>query len=282
MNETINVTIRLDAPLAHGAFSDSSAGNMSLLRREPVVALPGAPRVPCVSGNALRGVVRRIVMRGLFDAAGVSRGKWADQGRSRQWDRMYAALANGGHLERPDASVDPERIRGLRRSLPPLSVLGAAMYRYMLTGRLRAGWCWPVCRETVEAGLAGAAAVGERALVGAEDLVTETSLVRHVDRDQQNPETSGVTPMPTTVEAIAAGAVLQSRMDFERGTDDVQRGVIAWGLDRVRQLGGKGGAGLGAVRIEHDGDPAPYEAWLEEAASGLGAVLGELADDLSR
>ena len=74
----ITATIHLRAPLAHGSFSDHGAGNATLLRREPVVSLPGAPRVPCVSGNALRGVLRREIMRGLFDVASVSRGRWAD------------------------------------------------------------------------------------------------------------------------------------------------------------------------------------------------------------
>lgn len=240
----ITVTIRAKAPLAHGAYSDLGAGNMTMLRREPVVGLPGAPLVPCLSGNALRGVLRRIVMRGLFAAAGISRHDWVAEGRAKQWDRLYAALANGGHLERPDARVDPDQIRALRADVPPLSVFGAALYRYMLPGRMRVGFCWPICDETVTAGLVGPRDV----TVGAEDLVTETGLVRHVDREHQSPEASGVTPMPTTVECFATGTVLESTISTD-GATDVEAACIAWGLDRITTLGAKSAAGLGDVEI---------------------------------
>jgi len=275
----IAISIRLLSPLAHGSFSDASAGNMTLFRREPIVGLPGNPRVPSVSGNSLRGILRRGVMRDVFARAGISRNAWMAEGRGRQWDRLYAALANGGHLEKPDASIDPVSFRQMRTNLPPLSVLGAAMYRWVLPGRTRFGWLWPVCSETVAAGLVEG---GEEPLIDAESLMSETSLVRHIEREQHDPEQSGVTPMPTTTETLSAGTLLRGRVDFDNGTSDVEKGVIAWGLGQITHLGGKGGAGFGMVRIEHDGDPAPYVAWLAQATPGLGAVLTILADELAK
>jgi hypothetical protein len=57
-----------NAPLAHGSFGES-AGNATLIRRMAIVSLPGMPRVPVVSGNALRGTLRRLIMRELFATA---------------------------------------------------------------------------------------------------------------------------------------------------------------------------------------------------------------------
>lgn len=255
----ITATIRLLAPLSHGAFGDGNEGNAVLLRREPIVSLPGFPRVPCLSGNSLRGRLRRVTMRALLDTAGITRAKMVAEGHSKRWDRLYAALANGGHLDGSEARVNPERVRELRATLPPLSVYGAALYSWMMPGRARVGFGWLVCAETIEAGL-----VTSTTTASAEEQVTEIGHVRHIDRTEQDPEQSGVTPMPVTIEAIGAGARLQSRIRLERGWSTLEASCVAWGLDQVQDLGAKAGAGLGVVEIDHDGDGSDYAAWLAE------------------
>lgn len=276
---SMQVTIECKAPLFHGAFGES-AGNASLLRRMAVVSAPGHPRVPVVSGNALRGILRRIVMRDLLarcelDRASVEPGKW---------DRLYAAIANGGHLERAEKRVDPDAIRALRDALPPLSVFGAALYSWLLAGHMSVGFLWLVCRESVEGGLIEDDG-REDCRRGAEEMVEEVSLVRHVDREDQSPELSGVTPMPTTVEAIAAGSRLRSSIRFAAHASEVERSAVAYGLARLEQgsIGGKGGAGFGrvTVRVDGDADVAPYSAWLSEIGHAREALLA-LAEELAR
>lgn len=268
----IRVSIRLMAPLSHGTFDASDIGNASAIRREPIVGLDGCPRVPVVSGNALRGRIRRVVMRDLL-----GRGKARERLTGARWDRLYAALANGGHLDRSEPSISPERIRALRESLPALSVLGSALYSWMLPGRCSVGLCWPVCAETISAGLT--VAPDGLPVLAAEDLVTEISHTRHIDRDEHDPAVSGVTPMPVTVEALCTGAVLQSDVLFEPAATSVEQSVIAYGLDRLASLGGKAGAGLGRVEVTHDGDASPYEGWLG-MVEDLDDRLCDLADTL--
>jgi len=264
------------SPIAHGAFSDVSIGNAIACRRERIVSLPGFPPVPCISGNAIRGCARRLVMRELFAVAGISRAVFEAEGKAKAWDRLYAALANGGHLEAADTRVDPSKVRALRTELPPLSVFGAALYGSFLPGLCSFHFAWPRCRETLEAKL-----VTVGADVAAEDLVSESSFCRHVDREQQDPTQSGVTPMPVTVEVVATGAIFECVVTFTANVDDVQRGVIARGLELISGLGGKGAAGLGRVQVAHDGDSAPYGVWLERNKATLGATLRALADRLT-
>lgn len=253
----IRVTATCKAPLNHGAFGES-AGNATLCRRMAIVSLPGMPRVPCVSGNALRGSLRRLVMRDLFARAGVSR----ETLPGAAWDRLYAALANGGHLEAAETRVIPEEIRALRELLPPLSVFGAALYSWLLPGHMEVGIMWPRCRETLEAGLVSDAGKGGSG-VSAEDLVEELSHCRHVDREHQSPDVTGVTPMPTTIEVLSTGTVLEAVITFAGHATPEERGAVAHGLNLLRHLGGKSGSGLGAVDVAHDGDAAPYLAWLD-------------------
>jgi len=90
-----------------------------------------------------------------------------------------------------------------------------------------------------------------------------------------------VTPMPTTVEVLATGAVLEGRIVFARSASDVERAVIAYGLRYLRNIGGKSGVGLGLVAIDGDLDDVPYLDWLA-ATMDLRERLVTLAARLER
>jgi hypothetical protein len=269
-------TIRLlaESPIIHSGFG-AVAGNAVLLRRIRLPSVEGFPRIPCVSGNALRGICRRLLMRELLSHAGISR----ETLPGATWDRLYAALANGGHLDNSERAIRPEEVRELRRSLPPLSVLGAALYSWMLAGHVSFGILWPRCVETVRAGVV---AHGDET-IHAEELVEEISQVRHVDREMQDPAASGVTPMPVTMESIAPGTVLESTLLFAGHASDLERSAIGHALSLVTCLGGKGGSGFGRVRmIGSTGlDPEPYRAWLAGERDSIRAAIEKLAADLS-
>lgn len=267
----MNATFRLDAPLHHGAFSDADTGNLSVLRRIPIRVEDQIYNIPAVSGNAIRGCLRRELMRHMLDDVGVlpsTIGPGAYQ-------RLYAALVNGGHLEGSEAAVKPEERASLRASIPALSVLGAALYSYMLSGRCEIGVAWLVCAETRAAGLV---ASRPYAVPAAEDHVREFSHVRHVDRDAHDPEVSAVTPMPTTMETIIAGSELECRIMFDRATE-IEASALSFGLSRIRYLGGKRSAGLGVVSVGMPGFPSPdvYLSWLAEHRDSVASALSDLA-----
>lgn len=274
------IELRLTSPLSHGAFDAGNVGNASPIRRMPVVSLPGQPKIPTLSGNAIRGRVRRLVMRDLFDRAGLS----SDTVPSPQWQRLYAALANGGHLEGSETTTNPAEIKALRAALPPLSLFGSALYTWMLSGRVSVGIGWPVCRETVQGGIVR----GDLGEPFAEELVHETSHARHIEREEHDPAVSGVTPMPTTLEVLGTGARLVSDVRFDRSATAIERACFMHGLSMLSDLGGKGGAGFGRVAVSVLEGPttAPdaYVAWLEAgiADGSIATALRELAESVTR
>lgn len=267
----MNVTFRLDSPLHHGAFSDADTGNLSVFRRIPIRIEDTVHDIPAVSGNAIRGCIRRELMRHLFDETGTTA---ATIGPSA-YQRLYAALVNGGHLEGSEAAVKPEERAAIRAALPALSVLGAALYSYMLAGRCEIGVAWLVCAETRAAGLVGARPY---VIPSAEDQVREYSHVRHIDRDAHDPDASAVTPMPTTMETVITGAELECRITFNRATE-LEASALAFGLSRVRFLGGKRSAGLGVVTVDAPDLPSPniYTSWLAENRGAVKQALSDLA-----
>lgn len=254
--------LRCEAPLHHGAFGED-VGNAVALRRLPLIGHSARGGVPVLSGNAIRGNLRRAVMRDLFERVGLSR----DTVPGKQWDKLYAALANGGHLTAAETRVDPSARLALRAAVPPLSVFGAALYSYLLPGRVAIGWAYAYCQETVAAGVLPDGAPALTVVPDADQLVVEITLTRHVEREQQDPALSGVTPMPVTVEALAPGTWLGATIVPQDRCTGVELGVIAHGLDLVRAVGGKVGVGFGRLTVEHGLDAEPYRRWLDDAAA---------------
>ncbi len=266
----LDIVVRLLSPLSHGGFGPST-GNAMNFRRVHLAGLKGNPAIPAISGNSLRGVLRRIVMRDLIQNTAIS----ATQVPIGKWDKLYAAIANGGHLTGSESRVDPQRIKRLRENLPPLSLFGAALYTWMLPGHFSSGWLWPRCKETVESGLC---TCGND--ITAEGLIEEIGLTRHIEREFQDPAVSGVTPMPTTVECLSAGTVMEGRIVFLGPATEIEQSCVAYALDLVHQMGGKGAGGLGRVSIEHQGDPEPYKEWLASHGDSARDALIELANDM--
>lgn len=258
---TIQSVIYTDAPISHNEIG-SDMGNVTTFRRMARVVDGRVIRVPVVSAGALRGVVRRALWRETFDACGLSR-----ESVRADWDRLYAALANGGTIEAAETRVVPDVIRARRAALPVLSLLGSALYTSHMAGRLRLTHAWLDCAELGTGGLS------------MHDLTTEFSTVRHHDAEEQDPDVSGVGPMPTTVEVVVTGATLRSIASVG---GDLEASAWAHGLDLVEVVGGKSGQGNGRVRIEHDGDGAAYALWLAEHVDEVRAALLHLAGELGK
>lgn len=270
MKTEIRMIVTCRAPLAHGSFGGDT-GNATGFRRMSVVGADGMPSVPVVSGNAFRGAMRRVVMRTLLDGAKLTRESVTESHGPAVWDRLYAAVVNGGHLESSETRVSPDEIRELRRALPPLSLFGSALYSWLLPGHMDVGILWPRCRETSEGRL-----TTTYSDVMAEDLVEEVSYVRHIEREEQDPDVSGVTPMPTTIEVLKTGTVLESIVSFAAHASPAERGAWIHGAMTLGKLGGKGSSGHGRVDVEIQGaaqeDIDAYGTWMQTDAPRVGLL----------
>jgi len=263
MRSQIEIKIALDGPISHNEIG-KDMGNVTLFRRMARVVDGRVLRVPILSAGALRGVLRRLLWRETFDICGLSR-----ESMGTEWDRLYAALANGGTIEGAETRVSPDVIRARRKSLPVLSLLGSALYTSHMAGRLMLSHAWLDCAE-----------LGTGPLP-MEELLTEISTVRHADGEEQNPDVSRVGPMPSTVEVVVAGAAFRATATVN---GDIEAGALVHGLGLIRHLGGKSGQGNGAVTLSQrggdDGDTT-YAAWLTANVDQVRADLCELAGQLA-
>lgn len=125
--------------------SDENNGNDKGLRTI-IYNLPTGPEeVPVVSGNAIRGVLRRLIMADLLEQVGFQPTDAKGQ------VRLYHSLFAGGTLEqvaeKDSGYIDLALKKQIREIIPPLALLGTALRNQMLEGKLDVAYAIPRAKE---------------------------------------------------------------------------------------------------------------------------------------
>lgn len=240
----MNIKIKALSPISHGAFNDGAdMGNIMEFRKMTMIVNGTAMDIPVISGNAVRGKMRRLLAREFFWLGGVQ------ALNDKEKDVLYAIMANGGALGKDQAvSVDANGIRELREKMPLLSVFGAACYKYILQGMFNCGFAVINCAENGKGKL------------GIGDLMTEIGETHHIDRTMYNTEETGMKPMPYMTEAVCAGAEFDASIEFAPQTTETEKAAVYHGINLITTIGGKSARGYGRVLItaDEDIDDSPY------------------------
>jgi hypothetical protein len=256
----MNITLTAKSPIVHGEFSDGiDMGNMMNFRRLPMIRDGKIHVIPVISGNAIRGVLRRLLAREVIDTFDLK------QRLEQSFDKFYIAIANGGNLDKSmDVSIDTEKLRKIRSAFPMLSVFGASLYKYMMPGMLNVGFAVPKCLEL---------GTGD---IPVNEMVHDVGLTRHLDECEADP--GDAKPMPYTVETVIAGTVFDVELSLAPQTTELEVACVNHGLRLLTHVGGKSGAGFGCVDVAGYGDDAAYVDWLgdESHADGIIAFAKEL------
>lgn len=276
-------TIRIDgwieaqSPLVH--FGDEKTGSTPILRTIPIWD-PAQNRrvpVPIVSGNAIRGVLRRLVMRDMLDRLSYN----------LQSTKLHHALFTGGLLESTDETsgeVDLAFRREVRDGIPALALFGTALGNQMIPSCLKVSHAYPYCREV-------------RAILppGLEDARLEyparhfTFASFHTRRDElraEREEDEQAMQMLVEYEAFvpgtrfAHGFVLVNPSDLE--VSCLAHVLALW--REVPFIGGKSGSGEGRIAFGYDCPfaPQPYTDYLSEQRDALVALLDKIAERLGK
>jgi len=132
---------------------DEKTGSTPVLRTMTMwsEALQKHVRIPLVSGNAVRGMLRRRLMRDMLDRLGLD---------EQNTPKLHHALFSGGLLESTEectGEVDIAFRKLVRDTIPPIGLFGTAIGNQMIQGSLLVEHAVPVARETsfmAEAGIA--------------------------------------------------------------------------------------------------------------------------------
>lgn len=137
--ETILGYLIVESPIHHGG--DEKNGNIATIRRISWLVDGQREEVPVISGNSIRGLLRRMIMSDMLDQVGYT----------LESTKLYHLLFAGGTLESVDSkdagAINLARKKEIRETLPPLSLLGTAIGNQMIEGKMKCGIAIPVCRE---------------------------------------------------------------------------------------------------------------------------------------
>lgn len=277
-------TLTAATSIAHGG---ETRGTITFLRREQILTADGnRVLVPVISGNALRGRLRRTgeeLLRDVLQYEGLLSAPAAH------------ALRGGGSLARTGREpLSGPRLARLRALVPQIGVFGAAGGGTIIDGCLEVGKLYPHVTETarvtgVESAVSAFAATQLETYARIDDAGSHDfdPVVTTVDLDDDG------TPAPAadlgtgrqmqfSVETFPAGTVFSARLRLRRPTPlelSFFVDVLA-GFARAGSLGGRSGIGHGAVQVDLQHSPAELALvdWRTECRQRRAEILEALQD----
>jgi hypothetical protein len=287
-------------PVHHGAGTE---GNTQILRMQDVMLPDGSPaRVPFISGNSLKHMIRDGGVRFALEAMGVPAGTLSKA--------VVDLLFSGGALTKSGTSVNLAQARDIATLFPILSVCGYAAGNFMQASKVRVEHMHLACSENEWRAPALVAALPQvraraAAFRGEEfgtrheptrdprvfALLTEAdrgARLRQLTGDVQKGAPDKSQQMYYEFQTVAAGSVWFGGLTF----DDLtlfELAALRSALERaadgtagagaiIYRIGAKGATGYGRMSFQFDGglrdtiSPPTYSA-----AEGI-MPLGEKAD----
>ena len=132
------------SPIFHGG--SEKTGNVLLLNRLKFIVGGKPVDMPIVSGNQVRGRLRRLLVRDFLDLVGY------ELDLTRKKDQMlYHTLFAGGLLtevEEAESGVEDLALKHrVVKYVLPLRLFGASYANQMIEGRVNVGHLLPICKE---------------------------------------------------------------------------------------------------------------------------------------
>lgn len=277
--------LTLLSPLSHGA--DQTLSNHTKFRRLDVAQPDGTSLgVPCYSGNAFRGKLRRLIAADLVELLGT--------GTEPQMfpKDVYYGLFAGGALEKGSTSRNIEvgwRVEA-RRLVPALSLLGTARKNQMLQGKLSVGMAWPIAKETVSAtGIISDACIWEMVQdiqytrrddhegysEAEKQAAAQGSMFGEEEKGDKKEKETGPQQMLYQIECLIPGTVLDHSFGIRDATDLELScfGRMMRLFEEQPVLGSKSGSGHGRVKPEYEPEWPEDSLYLEHVAENKDGIL---------
>jgi len=243
------------SPIHHGG--DEKAGNQALIRRQTYIVDQAPIEIPVISGNAIRGILRRMIWDDLLERVGYTLTNM----------KIYHMLFTGGILEAVDSKdsgvIDIEMKRRIRTELPPLAVLGTALGNQMFEGKLKCAIAQPICAELKD--FLGSD-MPVKPTTSIYELVSFDFMTRLDDVKEARQEGEAAHQMLMNFEVINPGTVFTHCFALDNPSE-VEKAVLARALNLRREhpwVGGKSGAGYGNLKLSYElDDDSAYLAFIE-------------------
>jgi len=275
MIKRVNMRIELLTQLSH--IGDEKTGSTPVLRTMTIFKDGRHIRIPYISGNAIRGLMRRLLMHDFFEVVGVEPST-----------KLYHVFFAGGILERgQESEIDIAFKRKVRDTIPPLALFGAAFSNQMIQGSLVVEHAIPIARETAHFIRFSGGLIEEDIDNAKYPIRTFTDIEFFTRRDDLGrDEGDDVVQMKVEHEVLIAGTVLVSGFVL-RHASELEVSCLAHALDLLSTwgaVGGKSSVGLGriAIKTDIDSDSQKYIEFVRNNRDEIKFVLFEMNKRLEK
>mgnify|MGYP006954258532 FL=1 len=273
-----DITLKLLSPLMH--YGDERMGTMQVARCMKFEYNGEFIDIPVYSGNAFRGIMRRIAMRDFLEKIDI-----AEEGIS---PKLYYLLFTGGTLTGGGRFCEIGEKREMRRLCTPLSLFGSAIGDQIPEGKMKVGIFKPICQETTEY-------TGKPSNISFYDMLDEIFYTRHDDlkctnydliKDSEDKKDKKDNPvqMKYEMQALSAGTNLVSSIVIEN-SNDIEESCLESIIEKFKEMpyiGGKSATGHGEVEITYEGskNSSLYYDYLEQNKEEIRNWLRDLEEKL--
>lgn len=239
-----DLKIKCLSPLAH--FGDEMCGTMQTARRIKYRVGDRYIDVPVYSGNALRGILRGLLMQDLLEKL--------DMSVKSISQAVFYTLFNGGSLK-SGGIEDLEFKDKLTECCPALVLMGSAFGNQMTEGKAKVGILRPICCELNDYN------TNQTDTSLYSGMINEVFQTRHDRLKAKTENVSDAYEVPKETvqmkyefEVLSPGTELETEICVEYG-NELEQSCMAYAIELLKQsghLGGKSSEGYGKVEITCD------------------------------
>jgi hypothetical protein len=227
--------IKLLTPLSHN--SDENFGTDVVFRKTKYKVNDDFEEIPFLSGNAIRGVLRRLGAQDFIDMLGLE----------KLDEKLYYILFAGGALEKADDSLEVAKIKEMRLNIPLLSLFGTAFVSRIVQGKMKVGIGTLICKETNTF-------TGENSDRSFYEFLDEIFYTRRDDLEDK--ESEAKQQMKYSGEVLIPGTLL-SHFFYLNNITSLELSCFSRIIELFNKksfLGGKSSIGHGLVELVYDWD----------------------------
>ena len=269
------------SPLFQGG--NEKTGSTVLLNRLKYIVSDKPTDVPIISGNGVRGRLRRFITRDFLEKVGYQMDL-----SQKSYQKLYHTLFAGGVLtgaeeESDSGAIDLSMKSKLVKYVLPLRLFGASYSNQMIEGRVLVGHMLPVCKELKEY-------TGVESDISFYQLITRAFQTRRDElRTSSEDDDDDTVQMIIDYECFAPGTKFYHEIVLTTTTESevldlstLYRTIELW--KQSPTIGGKSSVGFGKLRVEYkfpEGiSDKPYLDFIKENKDEIVKVLDELRETL--
>jgi len=271
----IEGTITALTPIFHGG--DEKTGSTPVLRTIMVyVDGVGEVPIPYISGNGIRGKLRRLSIKDFLDMLEYEITN----------TKLHHALFSGGVLESTSdttGAIDLAFRKKVRELMPPVAIFGCALGNQMIQGYLIVEHMWPICEE-YKAYLPEEYQKDPRAERPIRTFTDQSFITRRDDLREEREEGEQAVQMKVDYECFVPGTKFYHRFVLQL-PDQLQLSCFGRVLDLFEAMpyvGGRSSSGDGKVVLNYKNKPdaSLYLEFVQEKKDEIVKLLKELEERL--